>query len=267
MRVAVIGIVVSALSTVACGSKSPTSPPPPPTPQPTSISISGTDILRTGQAQTYTATITLSNGTTQAATPNWTSDNSSVLTINASSGQATAAGQGTATITATAQSVSATRSISVYQDYQGTWEGLVRIRVCTEQGVFVGNCRAPFYPPGSLRSIRITLTQTGASASGTLQFTNTPTTLSGGIFASRRFVGGGSGSYLDGGRTFLLNIGTFDVLSASATMTGSVIATFSAPSLPGNVYVEADLAGVTRTGSTASQSSSLTSSGASVRVE
>ena len=45
--------------------------------------------------------------------------------------------QGSATISVTAQGQTATVPVLVWQDYQGTWRGMYRIRVCTASGTFV----------------------------------------------------------------------------------------------------------------------------------
>lgn len=252
MRFGPIVVGVALLAAAACDDKSSGGgPPTTPTPTPTGLAITGTETLRTGQAQTYTATLTLSNGTTQSATPTWTSDNSGVLAINAS-GQANAASQGTATITASAQGQTATRTVTVYQDYQGTWTGTYRVRVCTDKGDFRGSCDLSF-TPGTLLPIRITLTQNAASASGTLELGTIVSNVSGSIFSSRRFVGGGSGTYSDFDELITINVsvGTLDVLSTATNLTGSVIVTISSAAFSGNMYVEADLASVTRTSSLA----------------
>ena len=257
MRLGSIVIGAAVLMATACGSDSssgggsPTTPTPPSTPAPTSLTISGSETLRTGQSESYTATLTLSNGTSQAASPSWASGNSGVLTID-SSGRAHAASQGSATITATTQGVTATRTISVYQDYQGTWTGTYRIRVCTEQGVFRGLLCDDTFPTGRLLAIRITLTQNAASASGTLELGSIVTNVSGGIFPSRHFIGGGSGTFpTPPGITFKFNIGTLDILSTATRLTGSIIFTITSEGVSGNTYVEADLADVTRTSSLA----------------
>ena len=71
-------VLVVCFAGVSCSSKEdspnpgPTSPTPTPTATPTSLSISGPNTLRTGQSSSYTATLTLSNGTTQTVTPGWT---------------------------------------------------------------------------------------------------------------------------------------------------------------------------------------------------
>ena len=241
-------LILFAISAAACGDKTPAPSPtaPAPTITPTSLSIAGSETLRTGQAQTYTATVNMSNGTSQAASPTWTSDNQSVLTIT-SSGAANAVAQGTATLSAVAQGVNATRLVSVWQDYQGTWTGSYRVRVCTEQGNFVGLlCRDTFRVGTSLPLI-VTLTQNGPSASGTAQLGNLVNSLSGGIFASRRFVGGGSGTFSSDGLTLNSRVGTFDALSSASGLAGTIIITLTVDGFVGNTYLEADLSGVTRT--------------------
>jgi hypothetical protein len=159
--------------------------------------------------------------------------------------------QGSATITATGHGVSGRHSIQVWQDYQGTWTGSYRIRVCSEQGDFAGALCASSFSPGSVYPVRVTLTQDGGSASGTIELGSIVDTLSGGIFDSRHFVGAASGSFGAGGITFNNRVGTFDALSTGASLTGSLINTITAPGYTGNAYFEADLSGVTRTSSMA----------------
>jgi hypothetical protein len=249
--------IIAAFVVAACGGGSSTPTPTTPTPTAptaTGLSISGTDQLRTGQSQTYAATVNLSNGTTQAATsPTWTSDNQSVMTIT-SAGQAAALTHGTSTLTATAQGQSATRLVKVYQDYQGTWTGAYRIRTCDDQGDFKNLFCADIFPRGALLPIRITLTQPGSTASGTLELGNIVHTLSGGIFDTRHFVGAANGTFSDSGITLTSRTGTLDILSTATSLTGTIINTITASGFSGNVYIEADLSGVTRTSSLAEPS-------------
>jgi len=236
---------------VACGGKddpltpaSPT-PTPPPTPTPTGLTIQGPNTLRTGQTLNYSATLALSNGTTQSVTPSWSSDNVAVLTIN-SSGQGNGMMHGTATVIASAQGVSASMLVRVYQDYQGTWEGAHRVRVCDERGDFKGICRGVF-SPGTLLPFEVALMQNGASATGTVTLGLIDISMNGTIFDSRRFVGAGSGTYRSEGITFIDKIGTLDLLSNGNGLSGTLVFTVEASGFTGNTYVESELAGVTRT--------------------
>jgi hypothetical protein len=241
-----LGPVCLMISVAACGGKTATPSPTAPAATATSLTISGTDTLRTGQSQTYTANINLSNGSSQAATATWATDNAGVVSVT-NAGAATGLTQGAATLSASAQGVSATRAVTVWQDYQGTWIGSYRVRACTERGGFVGLvCRSTF-PVGTLLPVRVILAQTGASASGTVELGEIVSTLSGAIFSSRRFVGAGSGSFSEDGFTFNTSIGTFDALSTATTLTGSLVITMTVTGLAGNIYLEADFSGVTRT--------------------
>ena len=225
----------------------PAAPTPTPTPTPTSLALSGPNTLRTGQSGNYTAVLSLSNGTTQNVTPNWTSDADSVLTIN-SSGQGNALAHGSATVAGSTQGVSSSTLVRVYQDYQGTWTGAHRIRVCDERGAFVGICRAAFRT-GTVLPFQLRLTQTAGSATGTVLLGEISTTMNGAIFDSRRFVGGGSGTFTAEGLTFTERIGTLDVLSNGTALSGSMILTIEALGFAGNTYIESDLSTVSRTSS------------------
>jgi hypothetical protein len=171
-----------------------------------------------------------------------------------SSGQASALTHGTSTLTATAQGQSATRLVKVYQDYQGTWTGSYRIRVCDEQGDFKTLFCGDIFARGSILPIRITLTQPGSTASGTLELSSIVNALSGGIFDTRHFVGAANGTFSDSGVTLTNRTGTLDILSTATGLTGTIINTITASGFSGNVYFEADLSGVTRTSSLAQPS-------------
>lgn len=138
----------------------------------------------------------------------------------------------------------------VYQDYQGTWTGTHRIRVCDERGDFVGICRAGEFRPGTVLPFQLRLAQTAGSASGTVLLGQISHTMNGAIFDSRRFVGGGSSTYTDEGITVIERIGTFDVLSNGTALSGSMIITIEALGYTGNTYIESDLSNVSRTSST-----------------
>jgi hypothetical protein len=253
MRVQDCCVIVLCVAGISCGSKDgsspsgPTSPTPTPTPTAASLSISGPNTLRTGQTGNYTAVLTLSNGTQQNVTPDWTSDAASVLTIN-NSGQGNALAHGAATLVATTQGVSASTLVRVHQNYQGTWTGTHRIRVCDQRGDFVGVCGKGGLPPGTLLPFQMRLTQTAGSAVGTVELGQVSYDITGSIFDSRRFVGGGSATYTDDDDiTYIERMGTLDVMSNGQALSGSLIVTIEAFGFTGNAYIESDLANVSRT--------------------
>ncbi|HUL72505.1 MAG TPA: Ig-like domain-containing protein [Vicinamibacterales bacterium] len=249
-----IALICLAVVFVGCEKNpSPTTPSAPTEGTATSLTISGADWLRTGQSQAYTATVNLSDGTTrQVSSAVWTSDNPSVLGIT-SAGVAQGLTQGSATITATALSVSGTHAVRVWQDYQGTWSGSYRASVCQLRGGFPGGplCDTTF-SPGSLLPISIALTQNAESASGSLALGGFVNALSGSIVDSGRFVGAASGGiFSNAGLTIRTTVSTLDVMSTATDLNGALIFTITYDGTPGDLYVEADLSGVTRTASAA----------------
>ena len=115
-------------------------PPAGPTPTPTThqhhsdvLALSGPNTLRTGQSGNYTAVLSMSNGTTQNVTPEWTSDALSVLTIN-SSGQGNALTHGSATVRGSAQGVSSTTQVRVTRTTRGRGLALTACGDATSEG-------------------------------------------------------------------------------------------------------------------------------------
>src|SRR5689334_4991037 len=255
------GVVLFSVALSACGSKSPSAPTNTP-PSPTVIGLSiggGADTLRTRQTQALTATVTLSNGATQAATsPTWSSNNATVASVS-ESGVVTANNQGSATISVTAQGQTATLPVSVWQDYQGTWTGQYRIRVCTATGALgvTGGWCSPApngFGAGQLLPIQLTLTQqNGTAVNGSIELGGIVGTVAGTVYASRHFIGAGTASLAAGGFVFNMNIGTLDLLASSSQLAGSFIWTVTVSGLSGQAYNELDLVDVIRTSSLTSR--------------
>jgi uncharacterized protein YjdB len=89
------GLLVLFCLTISCKSPSSSSTP---TPTPTSVAITSPDSeIWVGQTEQMTATVTMSNGSTKAATGTWGSDNTSVASVN-QSGLVTGVGAGSANI-------------------------------------------------------------------------------------------------------------------------------------------------------------------------
>ena len=247
--------ILYVLLCVACDGKSnPAAPPPPPNPgpppvapTPVSLSISSPASagLRTGETQTFAAMVAMSDGTTRPATSvSWNSDNTSVLTIN-SSGAATGNVQGNATIVANADGLSASVLVRVFQNYQGTWTGQYRVRVCTDTGVFARFCREEM-PVGTTGSIALTLTQNAGSVTGTLALDGSSAEIRGAVYETQRFVGSARIVNTSQGLTLTLNIGTFSALSSQNTLSGTFTGEVIVGGVTGNVYFEADLVNVRR---------------------
>lgn len=109
----------------ACGggANTPTAPTVqgPPAVTATGLAVSATArVLLTGRTARLSATATLSDGTTRAVTPTWSSGASSIVLVD-SSGTVTAIGTGSATITATAEGRTATVDVRGIPDWSGNW--------------------------------------------------------------------------------------------------------------------------------------------------
>jgi hypothetical protein len=249
MRLIAIGMLFLA---AACGgSKSSPTPAAPTTVAPaaptvTGLSIRGTSGFRTGQTDTLRAEVTLSNGTTRAASsPTWNTTNSVVATVDAS-GAVSAVGHGTANITVSAEGQNAQFGIQVWQDYQGTWLGTYVINVCNDAGSFSTGSFCRSFPRGTVLPFRLILTQNTGSASGTLELGSFTGPMRGAIFDTRRFVGAATVSTVIEGVPFNGNVGTFSVLSTGNSLTGNLVVGLTSPLLSGSGYWEATLGTVAR---------------------
>jgi hypothetical protein len=128
--------------------------------------------VRTGESLTVSATAHLSNNTTRAATnANWSTSNSTVVSVT-EGGIVAALNQGAATISVTAEGQTTSIPVTVWQNYQGTWHGQYRIRVCPAAGDFnaIDWCSADLFAAGQLLPVRVILTQTNSpSVNGTIE--------------------------------------------------------------------------------------------------
>jgi hypothetical protein len=257
---AIVGSL-SMLAVTGCGDESsPTSPTPsasaPAAPTVNSIRIDGPDAVRTGMSSDYTATATLSNGTTQSVAPTWSSSNSSVAAVDGN-GRVTGQSHGAATLTATHQGVSVTKPVSVVTNYGGQWSGRFVMRACDQSGVFavIGYCQA-LGGVGSSGPVTLSLTQGGSDqgqVSGTISFGGSLTgAVSGNVTSDGRLVLGGSFNVTSSGVTFSFRVGGWESrLSGTSGMTGRWADDLAAVGVPGNVYTENEIVTMTRSSTSA----------------
>jgi len=85
--------------------------------------------LLIGQTGTLTATGSYSDGSTRSIFPNWTSSNSSVVSVDGN-GRLTAVSAGSVTITAAAEGRSATTQVRGLPDFSGNWSVQWRHTTC-----------------------------------------------------------------------------------------------------------------------------------------
>ena len=135
-------VIVITVFATACNGKS--NPAAPTAPTATNLSISGVDAVLTGRYTNYTVTATLSDGTTRAVTPTWTSSNTGVASVD-SAGRLVGLAHGSTNLTASHEGRSTSKTVQVVNNYEGTWDGRYVIRACDDSGSFKDGVFAPPY--------------------------------------------------------------------------------------------------------------------------
>jgi hypothetical protein len=119
------------LSSLSCVDKGSVLPP---SPIVSSVTISSsTDLLKVRETMTFTATATLSDGSSAAVT-DWRCDTPAVATVEATTGNVTGVGAGSATVVATHGGVSASKTVRVVPDFGGMWKGEFNMTSCSTSG-------------------------------------------------------------------------------------------------------------------------------------
>jgi hypothetical protein len=161
-------VAVFVALTTGCSEKNPAAPTSPASPTVANLVISGVDAVRTGLFANYTATATLSDGTTRAVTPTWTSSNTGAASVD-SAGRLVGVAHGSTNLTASHDGRSASKVVQVVNNYEGAWEGQYVVRACTDSGDLTnrdgGWCRGGPGRVGNVGSIRLALSQTGGNLS------------------------------------------------------------------------------------------------------
>ena len=235
-----------------------------PSPTPRSLTITpGTASMRVNQTETYTGTLSLGNGTTQAVQPAWQSDNLTVLAFESNVARGRA--NGTATIIGTAQGLTATRLIRVYPDYQGVWAGDYVLRRCAESGAFVGSefCdRENGFQAGDVLPIEFDLRQQDQAVNGSMALGQIEGTVTGSIDGNGRLTGTGSLTFTADEGTLAFALDPISVDLQGDRMTGRFTVTVTSPGVVGQGLLETELNTVVRVASgsaTASRGAAITS--------
>jgi hypothetical protein len=152
MRRLPIALFVSAAVLLAGCGGSKSSPAAPSAPAVTSLTVTGTATLTSkGQTAPLTATVTLSNGTTQIVTgqATWQSSNIIVATVS-SGGLVTSAGDGEATITASYQGISGTMRVTVTLPRKAVPEATLVLRAYLASGKYRSESNFTFKETGGV---------------------------------------------------------------------------------------------------------------------
>lgn len=247
--------LILALSLSACGSGGSSSPVAPtvvtpPAPTVTSISISGLDAIRTGFFGSYTATLNLSNGTTQAATNvTWSTENASIAQA-ASNGDVTGVTNGNTNIVATSGGIRGTKGLRVVSNFSGDWRGTYRVTKCEESGAYLNVWCRGLGGVGTILPVSFSLTQSGNSRdqiSGTIALGTFVGATTGNVTGDGRLILGAQFTSTSGTSTAAFQIGGFDArLSAATGMAGGWAHTLRLIGLTGNAYQENSFVSMTQ---------------------
>jgi hypothetical protein len=206
-----------------------------------------TDLIKVGATETYSVVVNLSDGSTRPATaPAWSSSDGAVATIDAG-GSARAVAAGTTSIGVTAENLSATRSLRVVPDYQGSWAGTYRVTSCAHTGAFrAARACGDIVKTGDVGGIAARFTQTRDSVSGTLGLgallgDATGTVQQGGELDLR-----GSIAFEEEGFRGTINVSSWSTRIGTTGMVGGFQQRWIAAGIDGDMTLGCELVEVTR---------------------
>jgi hypothetical protein len=249
-RTIVLLAVIFGAPLAACGGKGGSPAGPGTTPVTvTGLSLSpGTTVLKTNQTETFTASAMMSSGPAQTVQPAWTSDNTTVLSIDVT-GLARGLTNGAATITATHGGVSETRRMRVVTDYQGSWTGDYVVRRCDHTGDFRSGefCdREEGFWAGDRLPIALTLTQERDAVTGPFTLGGIAGTLAGTVDGSGQLTATAGLTLTVDGNVVTFNVPSFAARADGERLSGAFTVDVTAASLSGKGHLEAELQSVTR---------------------
>jgi hypothetical protein len=204
--------------------------------------------VRTGFFSDYTATAMMSDGSTQVVTTATTWTSSTAAATIASSGRLTGQSHGSTLVTATYQSRIASKTVTIVNNYGGSWNGSYVVAACDASGDFA---KADWCTgvKGATYLLALSLTQTGNDRnqiSGTLTngfIRNAPVT--GTVTSDGRLNIGSDAVGTSSGVSFHFQLLGWDTRLASLNqMSGRTAVSLSGLGLNGNAYEEHTIAGV-----------------------
>ncbi len=257
LKLAAVVIVVALVP--ACGN---TPIPVGPNPTVAGLVITGADYVLTGSATAYTATATLSDGSTRTVTPVWSSTAAAVATVD-TTGRLDGRTHGSTTLTAVHDGRSASKTVEVVNNYGGSWSGRYIVRACQDSGIFTDGFHSPIHSDvpwcqdrvlgngiGSEHSFVLTLSQTGRNYSEVrATFGAALDGVPGTVAADGRLKLDGSLKLLDwyGDHWGDLQVIGWDTnLDATGGMTGRWAQNTTAVGQPGNTYEDVEIVTMSR---------------------
>lgn len=217
------------------------------TPTTVTVNPNGSNLLRIGQEQAYTASVRWSDGTETTEPAVWRSDVPAVVTIDAG-GRARALDTGDATVEGVAQGIPGRLRIRVVPDYQGGWIGEAVVRACRDSGDWrrADICKDVF-PPGARGQVALLLGQDRDRVSGLLSLAEDEAELAPGLIRPDGSVGlAGRVVMSDDGLTLTLVFDPVELRAQADTMTSRFTMTGTATGLTGELAVEFEAPSLTR---------------------
>ena len=192
-----------------------------------------------------------SDGSQTVETASWSSDNSTVATVDGT-GKAHGVNSGEATLIATTTGHgTGTLKIRVVPNYQGTWTGDYTVRGCSVTGVFqdADFCGPDLFRPGTILPIVLAITQNGDKISGTLTLGQLAHAIDS---TSSVAIDGGAefsalGTFTDSGDTVVITLNPVNLRANGPTMTGTFTQNWTSPGTAGSATITCELNSVPRT--------------------
>lgn len=233
-------VIILLLATVACGDGNGGLTAPSPTVVITGLSITpAADLIKLRTRETFTATVTFSNGNSRPVPAVWGSDDPEIVAVD-SSGLATGTGSGQTTIFADYEGHRATRLVRVVPDYHGLWQGDWRAAGCTEQGDWCGLCRE--FQTGMVWGLELDVAQNQEAITGTVDFGRSAGPVSGVIDLDGHMELSGAYTITIADQDIRISVTDWETITTdNEQMTGRFRATMQACWCQGSLSVDAQL--------------------------
>lgn len=236
-----IGVFLFLGMLTACKKNLPTSPDIPAVVDPTVQSIvviSNSNLLHIGASETFTATATMSDGSSKTVTGGvWSGDNSSVATVASGTGLVTIVGSGMVNISVAYQGRQGTKAIRGLPNYQGTWSGSYVVTACNATGDFALVDFCGFFPIGTELPIELNLIQDDDRVEGRFYLGDLGTDTNGPVQADGQLVLAGAIQE----STTTIEVAILLQSATPGQITGSLSQVWRMTELSGSAQIDADV--------------------------
>jgi hypothetical protein len=238
-----------ACGAAACGgdSSSGGSPSAPSgTPTTSAVSVTLKSPIRMGELAQASGSATLTNGQSQNLTTGWRSDNVGIATVT-DAGAVNGVANGQANIYVESGGRRGQQTVRVVPDYQGEWEGTIRLASCTQTGIIAtaGFC-SEIGSVGSVEGFDLTVTQTGEALSVVIYFAEDSRTVATSIAPDGSVAATGNFSFSDEGITLTADSEWRLNSTLVGALTGTVTDVFRIAGFSGEGRVVYDILTATR---------------------